>query len=96
MLLLRASAAQPWPTHHHVPPAPVAQVGVSNLAVRGTVRLSLKPLLDDFPFAGSVKVRGGMQGWAARGRAGNWPARWPASVAAPAAGGGTPMAAHRC
>ncbi|KAL4458138.1 hypothetical protein ABPG75_013003 [Micractinium tetrahymenae] len=32
------------------------RVGVSNLAVRGTLRLSLKPLLDDFPFAGSAKV----------------------------------------
>lgn len=50
-----------------VPPS--LQVGVSNLAVRGTVRLSLKPLLDDFPFAGSAKARAG--GGAGRRRAGN-------------------------
>ncbi|KAL4432777.1 hypothetical protein ABPG77_008103, partial [Micractinium sp. CCAP 211/92] len=31
------------------------RVGVSNLAVRGTVRLSLKPLLDDFPFAAAPR-----------------------------------------
>mgnify|MGYP001810867638 CR=1 FL=1 len=38
----------------HSPPH--LQIGVSNLAVRGTLRISIKPLLDDFPFAGAVKV----------------------------------------
>ncbi len=33
------------------------RVGVSDLVARGTLRISLKPLLDELPVAGGVKVR---------------------------------------
>lgn len=32
------------------------QVGVSNLVARGTIRVAIKPLLDELPVAGGVKV----------------------------------------
>lgn len=38
-------------------PSPVPQVSVSNLAATGTIRLALRPLLDELPVAGGVKVR---------------------------------------
>lgn len=42
--------------------APV-QVGVSNLSARGTVRIAIKPLLDELPVAGGVKVGGDVWPW---------------------------------
>ena len=35
----------------------VPQVGVSNLSVKGTVRIAIKPLLDELPVAGGIKVK---------------------------------------
>jgi hypothetical protein len=32
------------------------QVGVANLVARGTLRIALKPLLDEIPIIGGVKV----------------------------------------
>lgn len=51
------------------------QVGVSNLSVKGTVRIAIKPLLDELPVAGGVKVKkmgmGAHSAWAHMCRASN-------------------------
>ena len=47
----------------------VMQVGVSNLAARGTVRIAIKPLLDELPVAGGVKASGAAAG-------GEWAPGW--------------------
>ena len=57
--------------------APV-QVGVSNLSARGTVRIAIKPLLDELPVAGGVKVGGDVWPW------------WPHTMVATHYGGHTP------
>lgn len=39
------------------------QVGVSNLSAKGTVRIAIKPLLDELPVAGGIKVGRGSMHW---------------------------------